>query len=112
MPDRKTAFTRQGRSIRASCVLAAMILGVRTTVTLDPDLVVKLRALAHERGVSFEEALNDTLRLGMTSGARSSIRHHRLASRRLDLRSGVDLEQALRLAGELEDAETIRKLRT
>jgi Ribbon-helix-helix protein, copG family len=83
---------------------------MRTTVTLDPDLAAKLRALARERGVSFKEALNSTLRRGLTSGSGSSKQGYRLRSRRLDLRPGVDLEHALRLAGELEDAETIRKL--
>jgi Ribbon-helix-helix protein, copG family len=83
---------------------------MRTTVTLDPDLAAKLRALARERGVSFKEALNSTLRRGLTSGGGRSERRYKLASRRLGLRPGVDLEQALRLAGELEDGETIRKL--
>jgi Ribbon-helix-helix protein, copG family len=85
-----------------------MMLNMRTTVTLDSDLAAKLRALARERGVSFKEALNSTLRRGLTSGG--SPRRYRLASRRLGLRPGVDLEHALRLASELEDAETIRKL--
>jgi hypothetical protein len=84
---------------------------MRTTVTLDSDLAAKLRTLARERGVSFKEALNSTLRRGLTSGGRGgSPQRYRLASRRLGLRPGVDLEHALRLASELEDAETIRKL--
>ena len=82
---------------------------MRTTVTLDSDLAAKLRALARERGISFKEALNSTLRRGLASGGGSPQRY-RLASRRLGLRPGVDLEHALRIAGELEDAETIRKL--
>jgi ribbon-helix-helix CopG family protein len=82
---------------------------MRTTVTLDSDLAAKLRALARERGVSFKEALNTALRRGLTTGGDSQGRY-RLESRRLGLRPGVDLEHALRLAGELEDAETIRKL--
>jgi hypothetical protein len=45
----------------------------------------------------------------LTSGG-GSPQPYRLASRRLGLRPGVDLEHALRLAGELEDAETVRKL--
>ena len=83
---------------------------VRTTVTLDPDLFAKLRSLAHERGISFKEALNTTLRRGLTADAAGAQRPYRLPSRRLGLRRGIDLDHALRLAGELEDAETIRKL--
>ena len=83
---------------------------MRTTVTLDPDLAARLHVLARERGVSFKEALNTTLRRGLASPAAASNRTYRLPSRRLQLRPGIDLEHALRLAGELEDAETIRKL--
>lgn len=83
---------------------------MRTTVTLDPDLAAKLRALARERGVSFKEALNSALRRGLDQGTTGARRPYRLASKRLGLRRGIDLEHALRLAAELEDAETIRKL--
>ena len=83
---------------------------MRTTVTLDADLAAKLRALARERGVPFKEALNAAIRRGLASGGEGSPRPYRLPSRPLGLRTGIDLEHALRLAGELEDAETIRKL--
>jgi predicted DNA-binding transcriptional regulator YafY len=83
---------------------------MRTTITLDPDLAAKLRALAHERGVPFTEILNDTLRRGLAPGADGARPPYRLASRRLGLRPGIDLEHTLRVAAELEDAETIRKL--
>jgi hypothetical protein len=81
---------------------------MRTTVTLDPDLAVKLRALARERGVSFKEALNAALRLGLSTGPEK--RPYRLASKAMGLRPGINLDHALRLAAELEDEETIRKL--
>jgi predicted transcriptional regulator len=87
-----------------------MMLHMRTTVTLDPDLAAKLRALARERGVPFKEVLNSALRRGLAHDAAGASAPYRLASRRLGLRPGIDLEHALRLAGELEDAETIRKL--
>jgi Ribbon-helix-helix protein, copG family len=83
---------------------------MRTTVTLDPDLAAKLKALARERGVSFKEALNGALRRGLGNEAAPAKQPYRLRSKPLDLRGGVDLEHALRLAGELEDAETVRKL--
>lgn len=83
---------------------------MRTTVTLDPDLAAKLRARARERGMSFKEALNSALRRGLASGTAPSTQPYRLPSRPLGLRRGVELEHSVRLAGELEDAETIRKL--
>jgi hypothetical protein len=33
-----------------------------TTAALDPDIAVKVRALARERGISFEDAINLLLR--------------------------------------------------
>ena len=83
---------------------------VRTTVSLDPDLAARLRELARERGDSFTETLNNTLRRGLAAGRAGSGKPYRLPSRRLGLRPGIDLEHALRVAAELEDAETIRKL--
>ena len=81
---------------------------MRTTITLDADLAARLRAIARERGVSFKEAVNGAIRRGLSAGTQAQ-RYH-LPTRRMGLRPGIDLDQALRLAGELEDAETIRKL--
>ncbi len=83
---------------------------VRTTVTLDPDVAAKLRTVAAERGVSFKEALNEALRLGLSSEGGGSTRRYRLRSKRMQLRPGIDLDRALRLAAALEDEETVRKL--
>lgn len=84
---------------------------MRTTVTLDPDVAAKLKQTARESGISFKEALNSTVRRGLAQG-RSKRRPYRLPpAHRMGARPGVNLDKALQLAGELEDAETIRKLR-
>jgi len=82
---------------------------VRTTVTLDPDVAAALQASARERGTSFKEALNSAVRLGLARG-RGDAAPYRVPARRLGLRPGVDLDKAMRLAGDLEDAELVRKL--
>ncbi len=82
---------------------------MRTTVRLDPDLAAKLRKIARERGISFKEALNTTLRTGI-GGRAAAARAYRVPARRLGLRPGIDLDKALRLASALEDEETIRKV--
>jgi hypothetical protein len=82
---------------------------MRTTVTLDPDVAAQLKRTATERGVSFKKALNDSVRAGLGTDARSA-RRYRVPSRQMGVRRGVDLDYALRLAGELEDAEIVRKL--
>jgi hypothetical protein len=83
---------------------------MRTTVTLDPDVAAKLKQTARDRGISFKEALNSTVRRGFES-AKAKPRPYRLPPpQRLEARPGVNLDKALQLASELEDAETIRKL--
>jgi hypothetical protein len=86
-----------------------MMLAMRTTVTLDPDVEAKLRAAMRERGVSFKAALNDAVRSGLPAGTQRRKRF-RVRSRPMGVLPGVNLDKALRLAGEMEDAEILRKL--
>ncbi len=78
-------------------------------MTIDPDLAAKLRRIAQERGISFKEALNGTLRAGLGANA-GTARPYRLRTRRLGLRPGIELDRALHLAAALEDEETVRRL--
>jgi hypothetical protein len=82
---------------------------MRTTVTLDEDVASKLQWVARERGVSFKAALNDAVRAGLGGDGRVS-RRYRMPTRRMGVKRGVDLDRALRMAGDLEDAEIVRKL--
>jgi hypothetical protein len=82
---------------------------MRTTVTLDPDVEAKLRAVMRERGVSFKVALNEAVRAGLPAGSQPA-RRFRVRSTPMGVRPGVNLDKALRLAGELEDAEIVRKM--
>jgi hypothetical protein len=82
---------------------------VRTTVTLDEDVAAKLQQASRERGVSFKAALNDAVRAGL-GDSKHSARRYRMPTSDMGLRSGIDLDHALRLADELEDVEIIRRL--
>jgi hypothetical protein len=81
---------------------------MRTTVTLDPDVVAALRRVARERGTSFKAVLNDAVRRGLSG--ESVRRRYRTPSRDMGLRTGFDIDKALALAAADEDAETLRKL--
>jgi len=81
---------------------------MRTTVTLDPDVEARLREVARERGISFKDALNNAVRAGLM--AARSAREYRTPARSLGLRAGVDLDKALQLASDLEDAEIVLDL--
>lgn len=84
---------------------------MRTTVTLDPDVAAKLKETARDRGISFKEALNSSVRRGFERGEPKPKPYRLPAPQRLEARPGVNLVKALQLAGEMEDAETIRKMR-
>jgi hypothetical protein len=80
---------------------------MRTTVTLDPDVYALIQRLMRERGLSFKEAVNFAIRSGIAEPKPAG------AERTPTFDLGVPqvpLEKALRLAGELEDEELVRKL--
>jgi len=84
-----------------------MMMSMRTTITLDPDVDALVRKMMRERGIPFKEAVNEAIRAGMRPrGARARFR-----TRTYDLGPpAVPLEKALTLAGDLEDEELVRKL--
>lgn len=82
---------------------------MRTTVTLDDDLAVRLRDRAHELGIPFKVVINEAIRNGLDSSRRP--RPYRLKTQRMGAPS-VDLTKANQLAGRLEDDETVRRMRS
>jgi hypothetical protein len=78
---------------------------VRTTVTLDDDTAAIVQRRMREQGVSFKVALNDAIRAGAAARAQF---HTEPADLGMPV---VNLDRALRLAGDLEDEELVRKLR-
>ena len=80
---------------------------MRTTVTLDADVEAKLKETMRERGVSFKAALNDAVRAGLGAAAPVS-RPFRAKTAPLGIR--VNIDKALRIAGEMEDEEILRKM--
>jgi hypothetical protein len=82
---------------------------MRTTITLEPDVAEQLKALARRRNLSFKAVLNSTVRAGLAV-ERGGSRPYQAPARPMELRPGVDLTHALRLADSLEDEEIARKL--
>lgn len=81
---------------------------MRTTVTLDDDTLAVVRRLMAERAVSFKQALNDAIREGADRRPRPAPFRTRTAALGTPT---VPLDRALRLAGELEDEELLRRQR-
>lgn len=80
---------------------------MRTTITLDPDVVALVQKLMRERDLTFKEAVNSALRAGLTAKRR------RTTFRTPTFTMGrpvVPLDHALRIADDLADDELRRKL--
>jgi len=78
---------------------------MRTTITLDPDVEAQVKRLMRERGLTFKEAVNTAIRAGLQPpGEPFRTPAHDMGE------PLVDLTKALRLAGELEDEEIVRRL--
>lgn len=79
---------------------------MRTTVTLDSEVEVRLRSLMKERGISFKEAINTALRAGLDLSSTADIQFPSYDMGKVT----VDLTHAGRLAAAMEDEEILRKL--
>ena len=84
---------------------------MRTTLTLEKDVALALRAEARRSGRPLKRIVNDTLRAGLAARKAPAARRYRLTPVSLGgVVPGVDLDKALRLAGAVEDEATSRKL--
>lgn len=85
-----------------------MLSGMRTTVTLDADTEQLLRERMARGGVSFKQALNDSVRDGNQRSPSTPF-----STRTASLGTpGIALDRALQLSGELEDEELLRRMRS
>ncbi len=83
---------------------------MRTTVTLDDDLVGKLKHLAVRKGMSFKAALNAALRRGLASGdAGKKGSAYRVSTFRSAFRAGVDAAKLNQLIDRLEAERHLRR---
>jgi hypothetical protein len=77
---------------------------MRTTLTLDDDLAVKLKDFARRKRLSFKDAINSILRRGLTAQevSRRAAKPFRVHTFRSPLRAGIDPLKLNQLADELE----------
>jgi hypothetical protein len=86
---------------------------MRTTVDIDEDLLKELREQVHKTRKPLKKVLNTVLRRGLEADKPSRPRRpYRCPVFAMGdpARKGVDLNKALVLAANLEDAESARKL--
>lgn len=82
---------------------------MRTTVTLDPDVERLLKQVVREQGVSFKQALNDSIRTGIRGPKKRS---KRFVQKTFPMGSEQYFrwDKALAVADAMEDEEIARKL--
>ena len=84
---------------------------MRSTVRIDDDLMLELKARAHADSMSLTRMLNRTLRAGLAQRKPDGQRIKRFKQKTVSMgRPKVDLDKALALAAHLEDEEIARKL--
>ena len=84
---------------------------MRSTVRIDDDLMIELKARAHAESVSLTRMLNRTLRAGLARPTFDAPRPKQFKQKTVSMgRPAVDLDKALVLAARLEDEEVLRKL--
>lgn len=83
---------------------------MRTTVTLDQDVLALLKRTMREKGLSFKAALNDAIRSGLARTPARPAKPYRLKTYRMGYRPELGLDKALALSASLEDEEIARKL--
>jgi hypothetical protein len=79
---------------------------VRTTITLEPDVYSLIQRRLETPGTSLKSVVNDAIRAGLAPRQRRVFRTKTAAMGR----PTVDLDHALRLAGELDDAATLHRV--
>lgn len=82
---------------------------MNTTVTIDPDVEVLLKAVVTHQGKRLDEVVNDTLRQALSRAETRKREPYVLETRPLGIKA--DLGKALRFSDELEDEEIIGELR-
>ncbi len=81
-----------------------MVTYMRTTLTIDDDLIAQIDNLRRCEGLSFKGAVNELLRAGVQYRAQPpKPTRYRTKPRRLDLHTGFDPTKLNQLADEIED---------
>jgi hypothetical protein len=84
---------------------------MRTTLTLDPDVVRMLEEEAHRQRRPFKQVVNDAIRRGLAPQAgRPAAARYRVKPHKTALQPGIDAGRFNQLADELEDESVVEKM--
>lgn len=83
---------------------------MRTTLTLEADLAKKLRELAHRRGQSFKQTLNEIVRRGLAAQAqRQPQERYQVRPHTGGFRAGIDPGKLNQLVDQLEVEDFVKE---
>lgn len=84
---------------------------MRTTITLEDDVVAKLKDRMARSGASFKETLNENLRRGLDQPTGDELaRPFRVRPRSMGLRPGIELDNIGGLLNRFDGVKTINSL--
>jgi hypothetical protein len=85
---------------------------MRTTLTLDPDVALKLKSRAAEQKAPLKEVVNAALRRGLSQDSEArTAKRFRVQPQSLGLKSGIDASRFNQLLDELEVEAFVAKAR-
>jgi hypothetical protein len=67
-------------------------MSIRTTVTLDDDVLERAKEFSKSRGVPFRQALNDLVRAGLLTESASQPKRFRVDPRHMGVRPGLNYD--------------------
>lgn len=86
---------------------------MRTTLTLDPDIVQRIEQEARQKGVTRDAVVNETLRTGLGLERESHlVEPFQVQPHNFGFRPDLDLDKMNQLVDELEALEALRKLKS
>jgi hypothetical protein len=84
---------------------------MRTTLTLEDDVAVRLKRLARRRALRFKHAVNEALRAGLDAlDSPPPSKPYTTPTFSLGLRPGLDRDKLGQLADELADQDKLKSL--
>ena len=84
---------------------------MRTTLTLDPDVSLKLKKRVREEKVTLKKAVNDALRVGLNTPQMKKKPSFKVEPWPLGLKPGIDPDKLNQLVDQLEVEDFLRKMR-
>lgn len=82
---------------------------MRTTLTLDPDVAMKLKKVMAREKITLKRAVNETLRAGLRARKMKPLPPFKVKPWPCNFRPGIDLNRMNQLVDELEIEEYLRK---